>query len=95
MSDTDVSDPGSSIPSTSNRMPGHTPKPTISPATLRALADYADLPLAAGREAAVVAVLGAWLPDIDALSRKMSAAEHQDLAPVTTFIHPSFEDGEA
>ena len=89
-----MSDSGSSIPSTSNRISGHPPKPTISPATLRTLADYADLPLAAGREEAVVTVLGAWLPDIDALSRKMSAAEHQDLAPVTTFIHPAVEEGE-
>jgi hypothetical protein len=69
--------------------------PIMSLQALRALAAYADLPLAEGREEAVAAVLGAWLPDINALSRKMSAPEHQDLAPATTFIHPSFEDGEA
>jgi hypothetical protein len=67
----------------------------ISPQALRMLAAYADLPLAAGREAAVAAVLGAWLPDVDALSRKMSAPEHQELTPATTFIHPSVDEAEA
>lgn len=68
---------------------------SISPQVLRVLADYADLPLAPGREQVVAAVLGAWLPDVNALSRKMSAPEHQELAPATTFIHPGFEEGEA
>ena len=67
----------------------------MSPQALRALAAYADLPLPTGREAAVAAVLGAWLHDVDALSRKMSAPEHQELAPATTFIHPSADEAEA
>ena len=101
------SGPGNTIPGTSNsgaEDPDTGPsekqgtgrgEPGVSPATLRALASYADLPLAAGREEAVAAVLGAWLPDVNALSLKMSAPEHQDLAPATTFIHPSVDDGEA
>jgi hypothetical protein len=68
--------------------------PQISPQALRTLAAYADLPLAARREEAVAAVLGAWLPEVNALSRKMSSPEHQALAPATTFIHPGVEDGE-
>ena len=99
--------PGNSIPGTSNSdaadlgtgssgaLKAGKGEPALSPETLRALASYADLPLAAGREEAVAAVLGAWLPDVNALSLKMSAPEHQDLAPATTFIHPSVDDGEA
>ncbi|HZH08270.1 MAG TPA: hypothetical protein VEY69_16500 [Lautropia sp.] len=101
------SGPGNTIPGTSNSdakdpdtgscgtHSAGTVESAVSPETLRALASYADLPLAAGREEPVAAVLGAWLPDVNALSRKMSAPEHQDLAPATTFIHPSVDDREA
>jgi len=79
--------PGMSIPM---------PQPSrLTPEVLRTLADHADLPLAAGREEAVAAVLGAWLPDVNALCRKMSSPEHQDLAPATIFIHPDIGEGEA
>jgi hypothetical protein len=61
---------------------------------VRALAAYAGLPLAPGREAAVAPVLRAWLADANALSRKMSAPDHRTLTPVTIFSHPSAEDGE-
>jgi hypothetical protein len=67
----------------------------LAPAAVRALAEYADLPLAPGREQAVAAVLGAWLPDVNALSRKMSAPAHQDLVPATIFTHPAADDAEA
>jgi hypothetical protein len=66
----------------------------IGPDTVRLLAGYADLPLAPGREAAVAPLLRAWLADADALSRKMSAAEHWTLAPVTIFSHPAVEESE-
>ena len=61
---------------------------TLGPQAVRTLADYADLPLAPGREEVIVTVLRAWLADANALSRKMSAPEHCNLAPATTFIHP-------
>ena len=68
--------------------------PHVDTRAVRALAGYAGLPLAPGREQAVAAVLGAWLSECDALNRKMSAPEHQDLAPATA-LHPSAaEDGE-
>jgi len=52
-----------------------------------ALARQAALPLEAARIAAVHAVLAAWLPDANALSRKMSDPAHQALVPVTVFTH--------
>lgn len=85
------------IPSTSSgatTAPATLTPATLTPAAVRALAGFADLPLAPGREQAVAAVLGAWLTDIDALNRKMSAPALRDLAPVTTFIHPSADDAE-
>lgn len=54
-----------------------------------ALAQAADLPLTPERQAAAAAILAAWLPAANALSRKMSASEHHFLMPVTTFSHPS------
>lgn len=64
-------------------------------ARVRLLAACAELPLPAHREAAVAAILDAWLPDANALSHKMSAAEHRDLVPATVFNHPAVaEDGE-
>ena len=68
---------------------------TLTAAIVRALAEQADLPLAPEREAAVAAVLGAWLPDVHALNRKMSAPAHQHLVPGTIFTHPAVEEGEA
>ncbi|MDB5828838.1 MAG: hypothetical protein JWQ73_3058 [Variovorax sp.] len=47
------------------------------------LAAHAALPLGADRLAAVAAILSAWLPDADALSRKMSAPQYQGLMPIT------------
>jgi hypothetical protein len=47
------------------------------------LANHAALPLTADRLAAVAAVLSAWLPDADALSKKMSALAYQGLMPIT------------
>lgn len=62
---------------------------------VRLLARCAELPLPAQRETAVATILDAWLPDANALSHKMSAAEHRDLVPATVFNHPAVaEDGE-
>lgn len=64
-------------------------------ARVRALASYAGLPLPAQREAGAAAILDAWVPAADELSRKMSAAAHQDLLPVTVLVHAADEGGEA
>jgi hypothetical protein len=56
-------------------------------ARVRALASYAALPLAPEREAIVAAILDAWIPAADELSRKMSTAAHQTLLPVTFLTH--------
>ena len=53
------------------------------------LARYAALPLAPGRAEAAAAVLDAWWPAANELSAKMSAAQHQMLAPVTVLTHPA------
>lgn len=55
--------------------------------TVAVLARVADLPLSDDRYAAVIEVLGAWLPDANELSRKMSAAEHWSVTPATVFTH--------
>lgn len=55
--------------------------------TVGALAEVADLPLSVDRHAAVLDVLGAWLPDANELSRKMSAPEHWTVTPATVFAN--------
>lgn len=56
-----------------------------SEADIIALAACAGLALSDERIAAVCGVLSAWLPAANELSRKMSAAEHQDLMPIVAF----------
>ncbi len=56
-------------------------------ARVRALARYAALPLPPAREGIVASILDAWAPAADELSRKMSAAAHQDLLPAVQFTH--------
>lgn len=62
---------------------------------VRWLACYAGLPLAPGREPAVAAILDAWVPEANALSRKMSEAAHRDLLPATVFAHPAADADQA
>ena len=70
------------------------PRKEVTPAMTRALAEYAELPLAADREAIVTPILGAWVKDANELSRKMSAERHATLVPATVFMHPvEPEDG--
>lgn len=69
-------------------------KPLLTPAQVRELARYADLPLAPGREDIILPTLAAWIEDANALSRKMSAALYQDLVPATVFTCPSHDDAE-
>ncbi|MBS0448941.1 MAG: hypothetical protein JSR59_23705 [Proteobacteria bacterium] len=66
----------------------------MTPDTVRVLAAAAGLPLGPGRDAIVAGLLAVWLPAANELSLKMSAAEHQDLLPVTVFAHlPPDEEG--
>jgi hypothetical protein len=52
-----------------------------------ALARCAALDLSPERLAAVEAILSAWIPAANELSRKMSEPAHQVLMPVTVFTH--------
>ncbi len=63
-------------------------------ARVRSLARYAGLPLPVEREAGVAAILDAWAPAADELSRKMSAKAHQELLPVTVLTHGGEEADE-
>ena len=70
------------------------PRKEVTPAMTRALAEYAELPLAADRESIVTPILEAWVKDANELSRKMSAERHTTLVPATVFMHPvEPEDG--
>jgi len=70
------------------------PRKEVTPAMTRALAEYAELPLGADREAIVTPILEAWVKDANELSRKMSAAQYMTLVPATVFAHPvEPEDG--
>jgi hypothetical protein len=62
--------------------------------TVRALAAAAGLPLGAERAALVAPQLAGWLTAADELSRKMSAAEHWTVPPVTVFTHPDAPGGD-
>jgi len=57
------------------------------------LAQTADLPLATGRATSAGALLAAWLPAANELSRKMSAPEHAALLPITVFTHAAPDAG--
>jgi hypothetical protein len=69
-------------------------KPPLSQEQVRELARLADLPLAPGREDVITSTLAAWIDDANALSRKMSAAQHQDLVPATVFTHAPANEAE-
>lgn len=71
------------------------PSTEITVEHVRELALFAALSLPKEREAAVAAILNAWVPDANALSKKMSAAVYQTLVPATVFAHPGTVDGEA
>jgi hypothetical protein len=66
----------------------------VSESTVRTLAALGDLPLAPGREAVIAPPLNVWIGWANELNRKMSAAEHWTLTPITTFSHPPDTGGE-
>jgi hypothetical protein len=59
--------------------------------TVRKLAGAADLPLTDERAAVLAPQLGAWLSAANELNAKLSADEHRDVLPITTFSHPGAE----
>ncbi len=61
--------------------------PPAETVDVAALARCAALNLSADRLAAVGAILSAWIPAANELSRKMSDPAHQSLMPVTAFAH--------
>lgn len=62
---------------------------------IASLARRADLNLSAERLAAVEAILSAWIPAANELSRKMSELAYQSLMPVTAFTHAHEQPEEA
>jgi|GEM_PF-1630620 len=64
----------------------------IETTDVRVLARTANLPLGDDRLEGVVSLLNAWLPAANALSRKMSAAEHRVLLPITVLAHAATTD---
>jgi len=63
------------------------PAPQAPPLDVAALARCAALALSPGRIAAVDAVLSAWIPAANELSRKMSDPACQALMPIVAFAH--------
>jgi hypothetical protein len=61
----------------------------VTPALVGALAEYAELPLAPGREKVITSTLETWIRDANELSRKMSSAKYWELAPATIFGQPN------
>jgi hypothetical protein len=62
---------------------------TVDEAGVVALAGAASLPLPEDRLPQVAAQLADWLAAANELSRKMGAAEHLSVTPITVFIHPA------
>jgi len=58
---------------------------------VRALARAAGLTLEEARVGALTALLGAWLPAANELSRIMRGPEHREVVPGTVFAHPAPE----
>jgi hypothetical protein len=52
----------------------------------------ADLKLKAERRKAVAAILSAWVPAANELSRKMSEPGHRSLTPNVRFTHPGADE---
>ncbi len=61
---------------------------SVSGDEVKTMATMADLPLTEDRNELVAALLSAWLPAANELSRMMSAAEYADIMPITVLVHP-------
>ena len=64
----------------------------VDEATVRALADLAELPLTEGREALLAPQLSEWLTAANELNRKMSEPKHWTVTPATVFVQPSAKE---
>lgn len=60
----------------------------VTPKQVRTLAAVAELPLDEERLSLAAELLTAWLPAANELSRTMSAAEYDELMPITVLTHP-------
>ena len=67
----------------------------LDEAAVQALALAAGLPLPAERATMAAEQLSAWLTAANELNRKMAAAEHWAVTPVTVFTHPRLEGEES
>lgn len=67
----------------------------IDEAAVLALANAADLPLPAERAGLVAEQLSGWLTAANELNRKMAAARHLGVTPITVFKHPVPEGDES
>jgi hypothetical protein len=63
----------------------------ITPEAAQTLATAAQLRLAPDRAPAVADQLSVWLTAANELNLKMSAPEHRQRAPITSFTHPESE----
>jgi hypothetical protein len=63
----------------------------ITAEAVRTLAAVAELPLEPERAEDVAEGLTVWLAAANELSEKMSAPEHRQRGPITTFAHPDPE----
>ncbi len=59
---------------------------------VRALASAADLPVPDDRLPLIATQLGEWLSAANELNRKMSAAQHRTVTPVTVLVHPAVSE---
>ncbi len=59
---------------------------------VRALASAADLAVPDDRLPLIASQLGGWLEAANELNRKMSAAQHRTVTPVTVFLHPGISE---
>ncbi len=71
-----------------------TDQPPVDEEEVRALARLADLPLDPDRVPAVTALLAAWLPGVNDLSRVMRSDEYRETLPITVFAHPHTDSTE-
>lgn len=63
------------------------PTDPVTPDSVGRISAIAALPLSDARRTHVAAVLGPWLVDANALSRKMSDPAYRALVPATVFVH--------
>lgn len=66
----------------------------VTPLDVAATARLADLPLSEDRMVEVAGLLSAWVPEANALSRRMQAPELDGLMPSVVFTQPGVDNEE-